>query len=162
MSTATAHEEHTHTETGCCGTEKKVTHDHAHGGGCCGTESKAAPAVVACPVTITDKAASEVQRAIADYKSGGDAPEGELYLRLRVQGGGCSGFQNKLDLDPTYNEKLDNLFDTAGIKVVIDKRSMLYLEGAVVDFHDDLNKRGFSVTNPQAKGTCGCGSSYSM
>ena len=163
MSTATAHEEHTHTGAGgCCGTEQKVTHDHAHGGGCCGTESKAAPAVVACPVTISDKAASEVQRAIADYKSGGDAPEGELYLRLRVQGGGCSGFQNKLDLDPTYNEKLDHLFDTAGIKVVIDKRSMLYLEGAVVDFHDDLNKRGFSVTNPQAKGTCGCGSSYSM
>lgn len=162
MSTATAHEEHTHTGTGCCGTQTKAAHDHAHGGGCCGTESKVAAPAVACPVTITDKAASEVQRAIADYKSGGDAPEGELYLRLRVQGGGCSGFQNKLDLDPTYNEKLDHLFDTAGIKVVIDKRSMLYLTGAVVDFHDDLNKRGFSVTNPNAKGTCGCGSSYSM
>lgn len=122
----------------------------------------AEPVDVPCPVTITAKAATEVQRAIADYKSGGDAPEGELYLRLRVQGGGCSGFQNKLDLDPTYNEKTDHLFEVHGIKVVIDKRSMLYLDNATVDFHDDLNKRGFSITNPQAKGTCGCGSSYSM
>jgi iron-sulfur cluster assembly accessory protein len=123
------------------------------------TEPTVAPP---CPVTITEKAASEVKRAIADYKAGEDAPEGDMHLRLRVQGGGCSGFQNKLDLDPTYNEKLDHLFEVNGVKVVIDKRSMLYLEGATVDFHDDLNKRGFSVTNPQAKGTCGCGSSYSM
>lgn len=115
-----------------------------------------------CPITLTEKAASEVKRAIADYQSAGDAPEGELRLRVRVQGGGCSGFQNKLDLDPTYNEKLDHLFEVNGVKVVVDKRSMLYLTGAVVDFHDDLNKRGFSVTNPNAKGTCGCGSSYSM
>ena len=120
------------------------------------------PVAPPCPVTVTARAATEVQRAIADYKTGGDSPEGDLYLRLRVQGGGCSGFQNKLDLDPTFNEKLDLMFDTAGIKVVIDKRSMLYLTGATVDFHDDLNKRGFSVTNPQAKGSCGCGSSYSM
>lgn len=115
-----------------------------------------------CPITLTERAASEVKRAIADYKTGEDAPEGDMHLRLRVQGGGCSGFQNKLDLDPSYNEKLDHLFEVHGVKVVIDKRSMLYLEGATVDFHDDLNKRGFSVTNPQAKGTCGCGSSYSM
>ena len=148
MATATAHETHSHT--------------HSDAGGCCGTQSKAAePVVVPCPVTITDKAASEVLRAIADYKAGGESTD-ELYLRLRVQGGGCSGFQNKLDLDPTFNEKLDHMFESAGIKVVIDKRSMLYLTGATVDFHDDLNKRGFSVTNPNAKGSCGCGSSYSM
>ena len=116
----------------------------------------------ACPVVVTEKAALEVRRAVADYKSGADAPEGELYLRLRVQGGGCSGFQNKLDLDPTFNEKLDNLFETQGIQLVIDKRSMLYLEGATIDFIDDLNKRGFHISNPQAKGTCGCGSSYTM
>lgn len=166
MATATAHEEHTHSHAstgGCCGTESKAKNE-VNTGGCCGTESKAAEPVVVipCPVTITDRAATEVQRAIADYKAGGESAEGELYLRLRVQGGGCSGFQNKLDLDPTFNEKLDHMFDTAGIKVVIDKRSMLYLTGATVDFHDDLNKRGFSVTNPQAKGSCGCGSSYSM
>jgi iron-sulfur cluster assembly protein len=117
---------------------------------------------VAAPIVLTEKAANEVKRHIADNAAEAGPDGQELYLRLRVQGGGCSGFQNKLDLDPTYNEKLDHLFEIHGVKVVIDKRSMLYLEGAIVDFHDDLNKRGFSVTNPNAKGTCGCGSSYTM
>jgi iron-sulfur cluster assembly protein len=89
-------------------------------------------------------------------------PGGKLYLRVRVQGGGCSGFQNKLDLDAKYDEKTDHKFDFHGVEVVVDKRSLLYLAGATVDFHDDLNKRGFTITNPQAKSTCGCGSSYTM
>jgi iron-sulfur cluster assembly protein len=89
-------------------------------------------------------------------------PGGKLYLRVRVQGGGCSGFQNKLDLDAKFDEKTDHMFTFHGVEVVVDKRSMLYLSGAVVDYHNDLNKKGFTVTNPQAKSTCGCGSSYSM
>jgi iron-sulfur cluster assembly protein len=118
---------------------------------------------VAPPLVVTEKAAAEVKRHIADHLGSGTAEPGStLYLRVRVQGGGCSGFQNKLDLDPKYDEKTDHKFDFHGIEVVVDKRSMLYLDGAVVDFHDDLNKRGFTVTNPQAKSTCGCGSSYSM
>jgi iron-sulfur cluster assembly protein len=111
-------------------------------------------------VIITPKAADEVRRIIA-----GQAAEGsteKLYLRLRVVGGGCSGFQHKLDLDPQVNEKLDETYEIEGIPVVIDKRSMLYLGGVTVDFHDDLNKRGFSISNPTAKSTCGCGSSFSM
>src|SRR5262245_19065303 len=87
---------------------------------------------------------------------------GKVHLRMRVVGGGCSGFQHKLDLDPDYNAKLDELFDFHGVPVVIDKRSLMYLDGVTVDFHDELNKSGFSITNPQAKGTCGCGSSFSM
>jgi iron-sulfur cluster assembly protein len=115
------------------------------------------------PLTVTEKAASEVKRHIADMQAGGQIePGSKLYLRVRVQGGGCSGFQNKLDLDAKFDEKTDHKIEFHGIEVVIDKRSMLYLEGAVVDFHDDLNKRGFTVTNPSAKSTCGCGSSYSM
>ena len=115
------------------------------------------------PLVVTEKAAEEVRRHIADHVASGNAEgDGKLYLRVRVQGGGCSGFQNKLDLDPKFDEKSDLKFDFHGIEVVVDKRSMLYLDGAVVDFHDDLNKRGFTVTNPQAKSTCGCGSSYSM
>lgn len=114
------------------------------------------------PITVTEKAASEVKRIIADQKtSGGEFPE-KVYLRVRVVGGGCSGFQNKLDLDPTFNEKFDELFDFHGIPVVVDKRSLVYLDGAQVDFHDDLNARGFSIQNPNAKSTCGCGSSFSM
>ena len=110
---------------------------------------------------MTEKAASEVKRIITDQQTNGAFPE-TVYLRLRVVGGGCSGFQHKLDLDPNFNDKLDNLFEAHGIQVVIDKRSTVYLEGALVDFHDDLNKRGFSITNPSAKTTCGCGSSFSM
>lgn len=115
------------------------------------------------PITVTEKAATEVRRHIADMIASGQIEAGTpLYLRVRVQGGGCSGFQNKLDLDAKYDEKTDHKFNFHGIDVVVDKRSMLYLTGAVVDFHDDLNKRGFTITNPNAKSTCGCGSSYSM
>ena len=110
-------------------------------------------------VVISPKAASEVKRIVEDQKAAGVAEN--LYLRLRVVGGGCSGFQHKLDLDPNVT-KLDDVFEVEGIEVVIDKRSQLYLNGVVVDFHDDLNKRGFSVSNATAKSTCGCGSSFSM
>src|SRR4051812_16555971 len=121
------------------------------------------PAPVAPPLVVTEKAAAEVKRHVADVAASGSVEgDGKLYLRVRVQGGGCSGFQNKLDLDPKYDEKTDHKFEFHGIEVVVDKRSMLYLDGAVVDFHDDLNKRGFTVNNPSAKSTCGCGSSYSM
>src|SRR5215207_9861157 len=104
-------------------------------------------------VVITEKAAEEVKRIVADQQKEGAGET--LYLRLRVVGGGCSGFQHKLDLDPQVNPKLDEVFNVHGVDVVVDKRSLLYLDGVTVDFHDDLNKRGFSISNPQAKGTCG-------
>ncbi len=113
------------------------------------------------PITVTEKAAGEVKRIISEQADTGSFPE-KVYLRLRVVGGGCSGFQHKLDLDPQVSEKLDEVFEFHGVPVVVDKRSLMYLSEAVVDFHDDLNKRGFSITNPSAKSTCGCGSSFSM
>jgi iron-sulfur cluster assembly accessory protein len=113
------------------------------------------------PITVTEKAASEVKRIIQEQQGAGSMPE-KIYLRLRVVGGGCSGYQHKLDLDPAMNEKLDEVFEFHGVPVVVDKRSLIYLENATVDFHDDLNRRGFSVSNPAAKSTCGCGSSFSM
>ena len=113
------------------------------------------------PITVTEKAANEVKRIIAEQQGNGGFPE-KVYLRVRVVGGGCSGFQNKLDLDPTFNEKLDEAFEFHGVPVVVDKRSLMYLDNATVDFHDDLNARGFSINNPNAKSTCGCGSSYTM
>ncbi len=118
---------------------------------------KTADAPKAPPIELTEKAAAEVKRIVAEQ----NLPE-KLYLRLRVVGGGCSGFQHKLDLDPQVSDKLDETFETHGVPVVIDKRSLLYMSGVKVDFHDDLNKRGFSITNPNAKTTCGCGSSFSM
>jgi len=115
------------------------------------------PTEKAAPIVVTEKAAAEVKRIVADHDS-----KEKLYLRVRVVGGGCSGFQHKLDLDPAVNEKLDEVYHLNGVDIVVDKRSALYLNGVTVDFHDDLNKRGFSVSNPQAKTTCGCGSSFSM
>jgi iron-sulfur cluster assembly protein len=111
-------------------------------------------------ITLTEKAAGEVKRIISDQQQ--NAPQGRIYLRLRVVGGGCSGFQHKLDLDPQMNEKIDDVFEQHGVPIVVDRRSLMYLENATVEFHDDLNRRGFSITNPNAKGTCGCGSSFSM
>jgi iron-sulfur cluster insertion protein len=110
-------------------------------------------------ITVTDKAASEVKKILTeqDFK-----PEEKVYLRLRVIGGGCSGYQHKLDLDPDFNEAKDTAYEVNGVHVVIDNRSALYLDGVIVDFHDDINKRGFSVINPAAKATCGCGSSFTM
>jgi len=112
------------------------------------------------PIAVTEKAANEVKRIIADQQAAGAAEK--LYLRISVRGGGCSGFQNKLDLDTTFNEKTDMLSEQHGVSLIVDKKSMLYLQGAQIDFHEDLNARGFRITNPSAKGTCGCGSSYSM
>lgn len=112
------------------------------------------------PMVLTEKAANEVRKIIADQVAAGETRS--LHLRMRVVGGGCSGFQHKLDLDPEVNLKLDEVFEQHGVPVVVDKRSLLYLQGVTVDFHDDLNRRGFSISNPSAKGTCGCGSSFSM
>ena len=82
------------------------------------------------PVSVTEKAAEEVKRVVADMQASGQVEAGsKLYLRVRVQGGGCSGFQNKLDLDAKFDEKTDHKFEFHGIEVVIDKRSMLYLSG---------------------------------
>jgi iron-sulfur cluster assembly protein len=110
-------------------------------------------------IRVTPKAVSEVKRIIAEQNLPADQ---RVYLRLSVKGGGCSGFQPKLDLDPHYNEKTDELLDCDGLPLVVDRKSNLYLSDAVVDFHDDLNRRGFSVDVPSAKSKCGCGSSFSM
>ncbi len=109
-------------------------------------------------VTVTEKAIQEIKRIMQEQSLN---PE-ETALRVRILGGGCSGFEYKLDLDGEFNEVKDNVFPTGDIKVVIDKRSSLYVDGAIVDFHDALDKRGFVVTNPNAKSTCGCGKSFSM
>ncbi len=112
-------------------------------------------------ITVTEKAAGEVKRIISEQQQTGNVPE-KIYLRLRVVGGGCSGFQHKLDLDPNVNPKLDDVYEMHGVSIVVDKRSAMYLNGVAVDYHDELHRSGFSVSNPSAKTTCGCGSSFSM
>src|SRR5260370_8314007 len=100
-------------------------------------------------ISVTEKAAAEVKRILSEQQ---ELPE-KVYLRMRVVGGGCSGFQHKLDLDPAVNPKLDEVFEFHGIPVVVDKRSLMYLNDVTVDFHDDLNRPGFTISNPTATTT---------
>ncbi len=109
-------------------------------------------------IKLTENAVSEIKRIMAEQNMD---PQ-EVGLRLRVVGGGCAGFQTKLDLDEEYFEDADTLEIIEGIRVVVDNRSSLYLQGTSVDYIHDLNKHGFSVTNPGVKSVCGCGSSWSM
>lgn len=109
-------------------------------------------------VTVTEKAVKEVKHIAQEQGLDLD----KVVLRARVLGGGCSGYQTKLDLDENFTPEKDNIEEIDGIKVAVDKRSSLYLQGATIDFHDALDKRGFVVTNPNARNTCGCGSSFSM
>src|SRR5436309_3959620 len=99
-------------------------------------------------IVLTEKAAGEVKRIISEQQQGPTAPE-KIYLRMRVVGGGCSGFQHKLDLDPLANPKVDEITEIHGVPVAIDKRSLMYMDGVTVDFHDEINRRGFSISNPQ-------------
>src|SRR5262245_9182463 len=101
------------------------------------------------------------EEAMKEQLGQGAITFGKIHLRVRVVGGGCSGFQNKLDLDPDVTAR-DEVFESFGVPVAVDRMSMMYLDGATVDFHDDLNRPGFSISNPNAKSHCGCGSSFSM
>jgi iron-sulfur cluster insertion protein len=84
-----------------------------------------------------------------------------IKLRVFVQGGGCSGFQYGFTLDEEQNEDdFDFAFDE--IKVLVDSMSMQYLEGASIDYREDLMNANFVINNPQATTTCGCGSSFSV
>jgi iron-sulfur cluster assembly protein len=80
-------------------------------------------------------------------------------LRLMVQGGGCSGFTYRMGFDEAQKPG-DRVFEVEGIKVLVDEKSYLYLNGTEIDFQDGLMGRGFVFNNPNATGTCGCGQSF--
>jgi iron-sulfur cluster insertion protein len=101
-------------------------------------------------LTITEAA----QAKIADLLAEENNPK--LKVRAFVQGGGCSGFQYGFTLDEEHNE---DDFEISG--VLVDSMSMQYLTGAVIDFKDDIHGSSFSINNPNAQTTCGCGSSFS-
>jgi iron-sulfur cluster assembly protein len=106
-------------------------------------------------IKLSERAATEVKKALQDNKQ----TEGAL-LRVRVLGGGCSGFTYDLRFDNQFDEKVDSKYEQHGVTVVVDKKSALYLDGTTVDFYDGLEKRGFTFENPNAVKTCGCGSSF--
>ncbi len=82
-------------------------------------------------------------------------------LRISVVGGGCSGFSYSMAFENQPN-MLDKTYNFEGLKVFIDQASMLYLDGAEVDYVETLEGSGFKFSNPQVKSTCGCGSSFSV
>ena len=103
-------------------------------------------------MTFTESAANQAKVILAG--EGDDT----LNLRCFIQGGGCSGFQYGFTLDKQNDE--DWVFETNGIKLLIDPMSGAYFEGATIDYKDDkLNGSAFVISNPNAKSTCGCGSS---
>lgn len=85
----------------------------------------------------------------------------ENYVRVGVKGGGCSGLMYNLEFDTTLKEE-DKLIEDNSIKIIVDKKSVLYLAGTELDFTGGLNGKGFSFNNPNASRTCGCGESFSI
>ncbi len=107
-------------------------------------------------VQITEVAAKEVKKVIAEQ----NMPE-TVALRIGVTGGGCSGFEYKLEFDESVNAETDLITEVNGVRVAVDKKSALYLDGTEIDYHESFEKRGFVFNNPNATKSCGCGSSFS-
>ena len=105
-------------------------------------------------IVFTDSAAAKVADLIAEEGNP------DLKLRVFVQGGGCSGMSYGFTLDETQNED-DWDLEISGVKVLVDSMSGGYLQGAEIDYKDDVMGASFTINNPQAQTTCGCGSSFS-
>lgn len=109
---------------------------------------------VLTPITLTDGAVKQLKKIMVEQK----LPEDHA-LRVGVKGGGCSGFSYILGFDnPKEN---DDTFEVNGMKVCMQKAHAIYLLGIEIDWLEGLNNRGFTFNNPNAKDTCGCGTSFS-
>jgi len=106
-------------------------------------------------LSLTDSATTKVRNLLEE--------EGDDSLRLRVfvTGGGCSGFQYGFTFDTEVAED-DAIYEQAGVKVLVDALSYPYIDGAQVDYQENLEGSRFVVENPQASSTCGCGSSFTI
>jgi iron-sulfur cluster assembly accessory protein len=108
------------------------------------------------PVLLTKKAEDKVKEIMSEQ------PEPYAGLRIQVVGGGCSGFQYRMGFDKNFNDQSDTVFEFDGLKVFVDKQSLLYMDGAEVDYIEGLHGAGFKFNNPNSTGSCGCGSSFSV
>jgi iron-sulfur cluster insertion protein len=106
-------------------------------------------------IHVTETAASKITELLAEEQKDGSG------LRVFVQGGGCSGFQYGLMIDEGGGVG-DQVFESNGVKLYVDPVSISYLKGAEVDFVDTVTGGGFTIKNPNASSTCGCGQSFSM
>ena len=105
-------------------------------------------------VTITDIAAGKIQELAKEE-------DNALGLRVYVKGGGCSGYQYGMAFESKLSDD-DTVIEKDEIKVILDSQSAPFLNGAEIDYVDSLQGSGFSVNNPNAKKTCGCGSSFAV
>ncbi len=105
-------------------------------------------------VTLSDSAAERISKILGQEDEG-------MMLRVGVSGGGCSGFQYSFDLDARRNED-DLVLEKNGARVLIDETSLGFLDGAVIDYVDDLIGAAFQIKNPNASSSCGCGMSFSL
>ncbi len=106
-------------------------------------------------INVTESAKNQALRLMQEEGKAGH------FIRVGVQGGGCSGLMYQLELDNEDKEG-DKSFEDNGIKIVVDKKSFLYLIGTTLDFSGGLNGKGFVFKNPNADRTCGCGESFSV
>lgn len=107
-------------------------------------------------ITVTDSAKSRLSKLKVEE---GHTPSHNV--RVSVKGGGCSGLMYDLSFDDSIKDG-DEVFEDKGVKLLVDKKSMLYLLGTTLDFSDGLNGKGFQFINPNATRTCGCGESFSI
>jgi iron-sulfur cluster assembly accessory protein len=105
-------------------------------------------------ITLTERASTELKDLINSQEKVGAA------LRVWVAGGGCSGLSYGMALDDGQPEEGDNIFEHDGLKIYIDPLSLNYMDGASVDYVDDVLGGGFKIENPNATSSCGCGSSF--
>lgn len=105
-------------------------------------------------VTLTENAVRRIKEILQEKN------DPHLMLRVGVRGGGCSGLSYSLDFDAKLSEH-DTVYETNGVKVVVDMKSSLYLHGTQLDFSNDLTSGGFKFVNPNATRSCGCGESFS-
>ena len=108
-------------------------------------------------IALTEAAAKEIRSIIQDQS----LPAEQTRLRVGVKGGGCSGFQYHLDLVEEPRGENDEELEVNGVKILIDMKSHLYLDGVEIDFRDEVMGRGFTFKNPNATSSCGCGHSFS-
>lgn len=109
---------------------------------------------MAAGITITERAAEKIKQLVASERKEGQA------LRLKVVGGGCSGLQNKINFDMPKSG--DRVFEKEGAKVLVDMKSLLYLNGTELDYKEELMASGFVLQNPNVKRSCGCGASFTV
>src|SRR5689334_25340258 len=151
---------------GCCGEgggghgghghAEQGGHGHSHGGAQAQPSATAvqAPSRFSGQIVVTDKAAEKlVELMVAEKKD-----PAAFGLRLGVQGGGCSGLTYFMDFDTPRED--DKVFENKGARVLVDPKSILHVSGSILDFTEGLMGSGFQIKNPNAKSSCGCGSSF--